>query len=75
VICEVFAQPHFHNVSLIDSNVRLLHLEEVAQLLSQQLKAIQALVIEMQNIREGNMFDIYESDWYFFDEETRLVVA
>lgn len=41
----------------------------------QELKPIQALIVEMQYIGEGNMFYISQSDWHFFDKYSILVVS
>lgn len=72
---KIFAEPNFDHTSFVDSDIRLLHFKKIPDFLCQHLESIETLVVEMDDIRIGNVFYICESNWYFFDENTVLVVV
>jgi len=72
---KIFAEPNFDNSSFVDSDVGLLHLKKISDFLSQHLESIQTLIVEMDDIRIGDVFYICESNWYFFDENSVLIVG
>lgn len=47
VVGKVFTKPNFDNAHLIDANVWLLNLKKVIYFLSEQVKSMKTLVIEM----------------------------
>lgn len=74
-VCKIFAQPNFYYSSLIDTNVWLLHFKMISYFLRQNLVSYEALIVEMQYVWIRDVFDVCQSDRYFFDENSILVVC
>jgi hypothetical protein len=67
VLKVVLIHPNLHDSLFVYADVLFFN-GKAANLLRQLLESLQALEVDMQEVGKGHMFDVRQSNGYFFDE-------